>query len=81
MEERDSLQTRIRPNLASFIEAQTSIFLATANAECQPYIRIAAAHPAFSRWSTIRPSASPISPDCLEWSAQRKTGSVDQSLI
>src|SRR5438874_13077525 len=29
---------RITPDLAHFIEAQTSIFLATANAEGQPYI-------------------------------------------
>jgi predicted pyridoxine 5'-phosphate oxidase superfamily flavin-nucleotide-binding protein len=39
MEERGSWQTRITPNLASFIEAQTSIFLATANREGQPYIQ------------------------------------------
>jgi uncharacterized protein len=39
MEERGSWQTRITPDLASFIEAQTSIFLATANREGQPYIQ------------------------------------------
>lgn len=39
MEERGSWQTRITPDLASFIAAQTSIFLATANAEGQPYIQ------------------------------------------
>jgi hypothetical protein len=39
MEERGSWQTRITPDLASFIEAQTSIFLATANGEGQPYIQ------------------------------------------
>lgn len=36
MEERGAWQTRITPDLASFIEAQTSIFLATANAQAQP---------------------------------------------
>jgi uncharacterized protein len=38
-EERGAWQTRITPDLAGFIEAQTSIFLATANAEGQPYIQ------------------------------------------
>ena len=32
-------QTRITPDLAGFIAAQTSVFLATANAEGQPYIQ------------------------------------------
>jgi len=39
MEEKGSWQTRIAPDLASFIGAQTSVFLATANAEGQPYIQ------------------------------------------
>lgn len=39
MEERGSWQTRITPDLAAFIEAQTSIFLATVSAEGQPYIQ------------------------------------------
>ena len=39
MEERGSWQTRITPDLATFIAAQTSIFLATVNAEGQPYIQ------------------------------------------
>jgi predicted pyridoxine 5'-phosphate oxidase superfamily flavin-nucleotide-binding protein len=39
VEERGAWQTRITPDLARFIEAQTSIFLATANAEGQPYIQ------------------------------------------
>ena len=39
MEERGSWQTRITPDLAAFIEAQTSIFLATANGDGQPYIQ------------------------------------------
>ena len=39
MEERGSWPTRITPDLAAFIEAQTSVFLATASAEGQPYIQ------------------------------------------
>ena len=39
MEERGAWQTRITPDLARFIEAQTSVFLATVNAEGQPYIQ------------------------------------------
>jgi predicted pyridoxine 5'-phosphate oxidase superfamily flavin-nucleotide-binding protein len=39
VEERGAWRTRITPELAQFIEAQTSIFLATANAEGQPYIQ------------------------------------------
>src|SRR5262249_52353078 len=39
VEERGGWQTRITPDLAGFIEAQTSVFLATANAEGQPYIQ------------------------------------------
>lgn len=39
MEENGAWQTRITPELADFIRAQTSIFLATANAEGQPYIQ------------------------------------------
>ncbi len=39
MEEKGSWQTGITPELAAFIEAQTSAFLATANAEGQPYIQ------------------------------------------
>jgi hypothetical protein len=39
MEENGSWQTEITPDLAAFIEAQTSVFLATANAEGQPYIQ------------------------------------------
>jgi predicted pyridoxine 5'-phosphate oxidase superfamily flavin-nucleotide-binding protein len=38
-EERGSWPTRITPDLAAFIEAQTSVFLATASAEGQPYIQ------------------------------------------
>jgi uncharacterized protein len=39
MEEQCAWQTRITPDLAEFIAAQTSIFFATANAEGQPYIQ------------------------------------------
>ena len=39
VEERGAWQTRITSELARFIEAQTSIFLATVNAEGQPYIQ------------------------------------------
>ena len=39
MEERGGWRTRITPDLAEFIRSQTSIFLATANAEGQPYIQ------------------------------------------
>ncbi len=39
MEQRGSWETRITPELASFIAAQTSVFLATANREGQPYIQ------------------------------------------
>lgn len=39
MEERGSWPIRISPELAAFIEAQTSAFLATANAQGQPYIQ------------------------------------------
>lgn len=39
MEENGSWDTAITPDLAEFIAAQTSIFLATANADGQPYIQ------------------------------------------
>jgi len=39
MEQRGSWETRITPELAEFIGAQTSIFFATANREGQPYIQ------------------------------------------
>jgi len=39
MEESGSWETRITAELKEFIEAQTSVFLATANAEGQPYIQ------------------------------------------
>ena len=39
MEQAGSWETRITPELKVFIEAQTSVFLATANADGQPYIQ------------------------------------------
>ena len=39
LEESGSWKTRITPDLRAFIEAQTSVFLATANSEGQPYIQ------------------------------------------
>ena len=39
LEERGGWETRITPELAAFIAAQTSIFLATATREGQPYIQ------------------------------------------
>ena len=39
MDERGGWQARITPDLAAFIAAQTSVFLATVNAQGQPYIQ------------------------------------------
>jgi uncharacterized protein len=39
MEEKGGWRSAITPDVASFIEAQESVFLATANAEGQPYIQ------------------------------------------
>ncbi|TPL10082.1 MULTISPECIES: pyridoxamine 5'-phosphate oxidase family protein [unclassified Mesorhizobium] len=39
VEERGSWQANITPDLAAFIEAQTSVFLSTANGDGQPYIQ------------------------------------------
>ena len=39
MEENGSWETAITPDLAAFIASQTSVFLATANADGQPYIQ------------------------------------------
>ena len=41
------MQTRIRPYLASFIVAKTSIFLAPANSEGHPYIQHRSGPPGF----------------------------------
>ena len=39
MEEKGSWRTQITPDLKAFIEAQVSVFLATVNAEGQPYVQ------------------------------------------
>jgi predicted pyridoxine 5'-phosphate oxidase superfamily flavin-nucleotide-binding protein len=49
MEENGSWQTHITPDLKNFIEAQTSIFLATANTDGQPYIQHRGGPPGFLR--------------------------------
>ena len=49
MEERGGWQTAITPDLKGFIEAQISVFLATANAEGQPYIQHRGGPPGFLR--------------------------------
>lgn len=49
MEEAGSWKTRITPDLAAFIAAQTSVFLATANREGQPYIQHRGGPPGFLR--------------------------------
>ena len=49
LEERGSWQTRITPDIAGFIAAQTSIFLATASSEGQPYIQHRGGPPGFLR--------------------------------
>ncbi len=46
-EESGSWETRITPDLQAFIEAQTSVFLATANAQGQPYIQHRGGPPGF----------------------------------
>ncbi len=47
MEENGSWATRITADLAGFIEAQTSVFLATANTEGQPHIQHRGGPPGF----------------------------------
>jgi len=49
LEEAGSWKTQITPDLKIFIEAQTSVFLATANAEGQPYIQHRGGPPGFLR--------------------------------
>jgi predicted pyridoxine 5'-phosphate oxidase superfamily flavin-nucleotide-binding protein len=48
-EEMGSWKTQITPDLKIFIEAQTSVFLATANAQGQPYIQHRGGPPGFLR--------------------------------
>ena len=47
VEERGGWETRITPELAQFIAAQTSVFLATVSAEGQPYIQHRGGPPGF----------------------------------
>ena len=47
MEEQGSWEQLVTPELAAFIAAQTSVFLATANAEGQPYIQHRGGPPGF----------------------------------
>jgi predicted pyridoxine 5'-phosphate oxidase superfamily flavin-nucleotide-binding protein len=49
MEDRGGWATAVTPDLAAFIAAQTSVFLATANAEGQPYIQHRGGPPGFLR--------------------------------
>jgi len=49
MEEGGSWKTRITPDLKDFVEAQTSVFLATANTVGQPYIQHRGGPPGFLR--------------------------------
>ena len=49
MEEAGSWKTRITPDLAAFIAEQRSVFLATVNAEGQPYIQHRGGPPGFLR--------------------------------
>jgi predicted pyridoxine 5'-phosphate oxidase superfamily flavin-nucleotide-binding protein len=49
MEQSGGWQTRITPDLAAFIAAQTSVFLATASAGGQPYIQHRGGPPGFLR--------------------------------
>ena len=47
LEEAGSWKTRVTPELQAFIETQTSVFLATANSEGQPYIQHRGGPPGF----------------------------------
>jgi uncharacterized protein len=49
MERKSGWHTQITPELARFIAAQTSVFLATVNAEGQPYIQHRGGPPGFLR--------------------------------
>src|SRR5262245_5028243 len=62
MEERGSWETRITPDLAAFIAAQTSVFLATVNAEGQPYIQHRGGPPGFLKVVDAKTMASSIFP-------------------
>jgi predicted pyridoxine 5'-phosphate oxidase superfamily flavin-nucleotide-binding protein len=49
MEQNGSWETRITPDLRTFIEAQTSVFFATVNAAGQPYVQHRGGPPGFLR--------------------------------
>jgi len=49
VEQKGGWQTTVTPDLAGFIAAQTSVFLATVNAEGQPYIQHRGGPPGFLR--------------------------------
>ncbi|MFN0194504.1 MAG: pyridoxamine 5'-phosphate oxidase family protein [Aestuariivirga sp.] len=49
MEEKGGWRTAINGDVAAFVQAQTSVFLATANAEGQPYIQHRGGPPGFIR--------------------------------
>jgi predicted pyridoxine 5'-phosphate oxidase superfamily flavin-nucleotide-binding protein len=49
VEQRGSWMTTITPDLKEFIESQISIFIATANRECQPYMQHRGGPPGFLR--------------------------------
>jgi uncharacterized protein len=49
MEQRGSWETRVTPELAAFVAAQTSVFLATVNAAGHPYIQHRGGPPGFLR--------------------------------
>lgn len=49
MEDGEGWETTITPDLAAFVAAQTSVFLATANAAGQPYIQHRGGPPGFLR--------------------------------
>jgi predicted pyridoxine 5'-phosphate oxidase superfamily flavin-nucleotide-binding protein len=48
-EEGGSWETRLTPDVAAFVEAQTSVFFATANPQGQPYIQHRGGPPGFLR--------------------------------
>ena len=62
MEEKGAWRTRISPDLKEFIEAQTSVFLATVNAYSQPYIQHRGGPPGFLRVLDDRNIAYDVTP-------------------
>ena len=62
IEERGGWRTDITPDLAAFVAAQTSVFLATANRDGQPYIQHRGGPPGFLRVLDARTIALPTTP-------------------